>query len=121
MRGWIIFLVSNTLTARCTIEKLPLVLSDHNPLLLSIEFDSAIRNMKTWTFERALLINEKYCDYMRQWIPRFLEENIGSASIEIVWDVLKAGIRGETLRFSLNANKAKQEMKVLQNNKVMAE
>lgn len=92
-------------------EKLPRILSDHNPLTFTFESGLMKPHANIWTFERTLLVNEQYCDYMQEWIPRLLVENLGSASIEIVWDTLKAGIRGETLRFSLNSNKkASNEM-----------
>lgn len=36
---------------------------------------------------------------MREWIPRFLEENKGSAKVETIWYAFKAGIKGETMRY----------------------
>lgn len=39
------------------------------------------------------------------WIHEFLSINNGTASKMVVWDTLKAGIRGETLRFAVRRNK----------------
>lgn len=46
---------------------------------------------------------------MKAWLEGFLEINRESVSTEMVWDALKAGIRGETLSYSIRRSKIEEE------------
>lgn len=82
----------------------PRLLSVHNPLIMNIAGAIKTAQRSAWTFEKALLYDENYCRHMGNWLSEFLGINIGSTTDRIVWDTLKAAIRGETLQFSIRRN-----------------
>ncbi|KAJ1206139.1 hypothetical protein NDU88_001548 [Pleurodeles waltl] len=87
-------------------------MADHNPLLLEVKLTGWQRPRKDWMFERALLNDSLYIQHMCKRLSDFLEVNMGTAPLEILWDTLKAVIWGETLGFCIRRQKlvAAQEL-----------
>lgn len=101
------FFASISLQLRMKIEKQSRIVSAHSPRILSLRVDRVGKSQNNWSFERALLSDVGYVEHMKTWIDTFWEINRSSAAPRIVWDTFKAGVRGETLSFSLY--KQKQE------------
>lgn len=87
------------------------IISDHNPVLLELDI-SLNPQPKAWTFERKLLLDPIYCEYMHKWIAEFFKNNRGSASGLIVWDTFKTGVQGKHLAIpSLSSVRTVQKLR----------
>lgn len=86
-----------------------MIMSDHNPLVIEVTFTTGPRKQWVWTFERKLLIDHEYISHMRKWIKQYWEINRYSTGAGMVWDALKAGVRGETCSFSLSRRKREMQ------------
>lgn len=83
-------------------------LSDHAPLLLSLEINNNPRNT-LWKLNSSILNNLQFKTQMKEDIKLFLEENDnGEVGPEIIWDTLKAVVRGKIISFCAGKKKERQ-------------
>ena len=84
-------------------------LSDHAPLSCTVDIiDNPGKTL--WRLNRSILNNPRFKTQMREEIKRFLEENDnGEVDSAIVWDTLKAVIRGSIISFCAYEKKQKHD------------
>ena len=105
------FLVSeNMLTMVKNCSYLAATLSDHNPIVLSLETNIIHSSQRTWRFQPYLLKDPEFVKFMNNQIDIFLETNLNSAPHSIVWDSLKAYMRGHILSYCSHKVKEKKKM-----------
>lgn len=92
-----------------------IVISDHAPVVLDLHFPSNIRECPLWAFNPLLLSNDKFCNFVSTNIDTFLEFNkTDTVSYSLLWETLKAYLRGQILSHTLYANKeCKKELQAL--------
>lgn len=75
-------------------------LSDHAPLLLSLQISNNPRNTLWRINNSSILNNLQFKTQMKEDIKMFLDENDNrEVGTQIVWDALKAVFRGEIIYF----------------------
>lgn len=83
-------------------------LSDHAPLSLSLKITNNIRNT-LWRLNTSILNNEQFKLNMKQEIVRIIAENDnGEVGFDIVWDTLKAILRGKIISYCSFKKKERQ-------------
>lgn len=81
-------------------EYLAMTHSDHAPLMLLIAQKYIASSVRLWRFPIQLLNDADYVKVIRNNIESFLSINKGTASPIIVWESLKAYLRGETISYT---------------------
>lgn len=95
-------LLSNVIST----EYLAIVISDHSPLVLDISLTSRPRSRPLWRFDSLLLSNKDFCDYISTSIDNFISINKSdSTSSSLLWESLKAYLRGQIISYSANLTK----------------
>ena len=85
-------------------------LSDHNPIFLTISINNRKRQT-LWRLNVGMLNNEQRKEGIRKEIKTYLEiNNNGEVDPTIVWDAMKAVIRGKLIAETSLVKKAKKEM-----------
>lgn len=92
------------------------ILSDHSALLFSIDFDGPPAPSKTWRFNTSLLANQQFIEFMNAHLDTFSAVHQDSTVCPlIVWDTLKAYIRGMIIAFSSSLKaKTKDELQYIE-------
>uniref|UniRef100_A0A3B5RAA6 Reverse transcriptase domain-containing protein n=1 Tax=Xiphophorus maculatus TaxID=8083 RepID=A0A3B5RAA6_XIPMA len=105
------FLIDNRLLSSLTGCKYDaIVLSDHAPVSISIRFDSHPIERPPWRLGTRLLSNEKFVSFVARQIDFFIENNRGpEVSASLLWETLKAFIRGEIISYVKYENKLRRE------------
>lgn len=86
------------------------VISDHSPISLSIQFGGSFQPRTPWRLNVRLLSDEKFVDMISNQIDLFLSINkTPEISASVLWDTLKAYIRGQIISFANHEKKQKQE------------
>ena len=86
-----------------------IVISDHAALVLDINFSACQKERPLWRFNPLLLSDEKFCDYVSNSIDSFIATNkVGDTSASLLWESLKAFLRGQIISYSISSNKAKR-------------
>lgn len=90
-------------------------LSDHAPIYLSIDFDLRVKN-NTWKLNSSLLNDPSFKAQIKSEISLFLEFNdTGEVSPPMLWDTLKAVLRGKIIAISSfrkkNRNRKLEDLK----------
>ena len=90
-------------------------LSDHAPIYLSVDFDLRPKN-NTWKLNSSLLNDSSFKARIKSEISLFLEFNdTGEVSPPMLWDTLKAVLRGQIIAISSfkkkNRNKKLEDLK----------
>lgn len=90
-------------------------LSDHAPIYLSTDFDLRLKN-NTWKLNSSLLNDPSFKTQIKSEISLFLELNdTGEVSPPILWDTLKAVLRGKIIAISSfkkkNRNRKLEDLK----------
>lgn len=75
-------------------------LSDHNSIRMTLLIDPIQPSPQRWRFKTFMLKDPEFIIYMTTQIELFLETNVNSASNAIIWDSLKAFMRGCILSYS---------------------
>ena len=102
-----LFLLSTQLIHR-TLESdyLSRMLSDHSPLTLSILMPEKPANQYRWRLNPTLLHRPDFCQFIRDQIKLFCEINCPSSpSSFILWDTLKAYLRGQIISYTKGIKK----------------
>lgn len=83
-----------------------IVISDHAPVFLSMSLPNLPQIKRHWHFNSTLLSDSKFVKFMEEQISLFLEINNSSeTSSLVVWDALKAFLRGQIISYSANMKK----------------
>lgn len=92
----------------CNCEIGNIDLSDHAPLLLNVEINDDFKNIQ-WRLNTSVLNDLQFTKLIKSDIKTFLKENLnGEVSPEIVWDTLKAIMRGKIISFCVQKKRARQ-------------
>lgn len=112
------FIDKRLLPAVKTIDYSAIVESDHAPLTLGVNFALNYSTKPTWKLNTILLSDETFCQYISKAIDDFLLTNqTDSASPSLLWETLKAVLRGHIISFMASRNKQrKQTQETLINN-----
>ena len=100
----------------------PRVVSDHSPIYLTLNVDN--RPKKTiWRLNTSLLNNKSAVQQIKSEIKTFLVHNDnGEVNPNILWDTLKAVVRGKLISLSTAIKKAKEHtLKQLESNLIELE
>lgn len=103
------FIDSKLLTAVKYIDYEAIVLSDHAPLRLQLNFPGR-RSIKTWRLDNGLLSSESHVEYIRSQIAVYMQTNDSpEVSDSTLWEACKAFIRGQIISYSAQLAKTKSE------------
>ena len=83
-------------------------LSDHTPVMVTIQINSQVGNT-LWRLNSSILNYMPFKTQIKKEIEQFLKENNnGEVASEIVWDTLKAVLRGEIISYCAKKKKERQ-------------
>lgn len=83
-----------------------IVISDHAPLLLSLQFQDKMLGSRSWKFNSLLLSDKAFCDSLKDKLDIFLEINtIPETSPSIIWESFKAYALGQVISYSVCVNR----------------
>lgn len=102
------FFINNSLISHIVnSEYLPIVISDHAPLcLLDILLLLHHTSRPPWRFNSLLLSDAAFCEYIYTSIDDFLLTNqTNSISYSLLWETLKAFLRGQIISYSAYIDK----------------
>ncbi len=87
-------------------EYLPIVISDHGPLVLNITLSTQPRSPPYWRFDSLLLSNSRFCDRIAAAVDDFLICNqMNSTSHSLLQEALKVYLRGQIISYESYLNK----------------
>lgn len=90
-------------------EYLPIVISDHGPVTLDIVLSMQTRTSPHWRLNSLLLSDAAFCNFISNSIDVFLSLNqTDSTSHSLLWETLKAYIRGQIISFSSHLYKTRR-------------
>lgn len=110
------FLIDNQLlpsVSSCDYQSI--VISDHAPITMSLALPGLPQTRRHWRFNSTLLSDTDFVKFMEEQIIFFFDTNTSpETSSLIVWDALKAYLRGQIVSYTVNmkrkANKERQEL-----------
>ena len=83
-----------------------IVISDHAPLSVDIRLQPHSKTRPIWRFNSLLLSDQSFCDQISSSIDSFLITNrTDSISHSLIWESLKAFLRGQIISYSANLSK----------------
>lgn len=87
-----------------------IVISDHAPLLLSLQFQDKMLGSRSWKFNSLLLSDKAFCDTLKNQLDIFLEINtIPETSPSIILESFKAYARGQAISYSACVNRQRRK------------
>lgn len=101
------FFLDNALIPKVTLCKYhAIVISDHAPVQMDILLPNTAASQRLWRFDSSLLADEDFCKFITFHIEVFLEtNNTPGISKSIIWESLKAYLRGQIISFAAHKNK----------------
>lgn len=104
------FFIDRTLLPTVTsVAYSSIVNSDHSPVILDLNLEPQHRESRSWRLDSTLLSDAKFCNLITQSIGNFLETNdTEDTSPSLLWETLKAFLRGEIISYTAHANKARK-------------
>lgn len=82
------------------------LLSDHSPLVLTIDMPDKQVTVHRWRFNTLLLRRPDFCNFIRNQINMFCETNADSTADKfLLWDTLKAYLRGQIISYASRIKK----------------
>lgn len=95
-----------------TITYSAIVESDHAPILMDLHFHKNYSSRPQWRFNTTLLSDNSFCSLISIAITTFLETNkTESVSPSLLWETLKAYLRGEIIAYSSHRNRERKRQK----------
>lgn len=95
-------------------EILPMLLSDHAPVLLTLSLTPTIPRSKRWRFNVFLLKNEQFMLSIIQELKLFIRLNdTPDVSPHTLWEATKCFIRGNSISFASSLSKNRREKMVI--------
>lgn len=105
-----LFLTSQTLLPHIkTCLYLAATLSDHNALMMEVSMPQEGPTTHRWRFKTFLLKDPDFVNYMNDKLDIYLETNLNTASHSVVWETLKAYMRGNIISYLSHKNKQKRD------------
>lgn len=105
------FLVDNRIlpsVSSCSYE--PIVISDHAPVTVNIHFGGHAHSRTPWRFNTRLLSDDNFVGMISAQIDMFLSINkTPDISASLLWETLKAYIRGQIISYVNHENKQRRE------------
>lgn len=97
-------------------QYLPITMSDHATVILDLHFSMKPKGFRHWRLDPLLLADANFCKQISESITFFCETNKNDEiSLSILWDTLKAYIRGKIISFTSHTNKLRRaQQKVLE-------
>lgn len=103
------FIDQNLLPFVNKVEYSSIIESDHAPVVLDLAFPLYQSELPSWRLDRNLLADERFCEMISQKIDDFINFNQkDDISPSLLWETLKAVIRGEIISYSAKINKMKR-------------
>lgn len=104
------FFVDGSLFPKVTNTKyLPIVISDHTPLVLDIVLNSHRLDRPPWRLNSLLLSDPSFCELISSSIDTFLRINkTPNTSYSLLWDTLRAYLRGYIISYASHQNKIRK-------------
>ena len=100
---------SKLLTIVTYLDYEAIVLSDHAPLRLQLNFPCRY-SARTWRMDNGLLASETHVEFIRSQIALYMQTNeTPDVSKSILWEALKAFVRGQIISYSAQLVKTKNE------------
>lgn len=97
-----------SLASKC--EYQAIVISDHAPLLITLNLPTTISGYRPWRFNTLLLSDTEFLKFISKEIHEFLEYNrTPGVSHCLIWETLKAYLRGQIISYSARVKKKQQE------------
>lgn len=96
------FVLDNALISDvCYCAYQSIIISDHAPLVLDLKFSNLPSLRRSWRLNTSLLADDDFVGFISDQISFFLSVNISpDVSNIIVWDALKAYIRGQIISYN---------------------
>ena len=106
-----LFLVDNSLLSEVSTCKYDaIVISDHAPISMKIRFQNVSTTRAPWRLNTRLLSNEGFVEFVSKRIDYFLSFNkTPDVSASLLWESLKAFIRGEIISYSAFEEKCRKD------------
>lgn len=110
--------LSQSLVHHAKPDILPILLSDHAPVLCLIFPKGVPQKATRWRFNDSLLLDKNFDTQIRDKLVEFIEINKqGCPNAQILWETVKCFIRGFCISFSSSRNKArKRRLEELESN-----
>lgn len=87
-------------------DYLPIIISDHAPVILDISFTLNIKQRPLWKLDPLLLSEKDFCYFVATNIDTFLAINkTDNISHSTIWESLKAFLRGQIISYTAFKNK----------------
>lgn len=87
-----------------------IVLSDHSPVQMDLIFPANVAPQRSWRLDPQLLLCKHFRTFLNNQIDFFLETNDAQeVSRGILWDSMKAYIRGQIISYVAHKNKERSE------------
>jgi len=103
------FIDRSFLSAVESCEYTTIVISDHAALFVDINFSICQKERPLWRFNSLLLSDKAFCKNISDSIDLFISTNsTQGTSASLLWETLKAFLRGQIISYSILANKNKQ-------------
>lgn len=86
------------------------VISDHSPVIMNVQIRGVVPARSAWRFNIRLLSSEKFVEMISDQIDIFLSVNkTADVSPSVLWETLKAYIRGQIISFASYERKQKKK------------
>lgn len=93
--------VSSTLISNIPhVKMLPILLSDHSPILCNLLPSCPPAKLKRWRFNTSFLTNSDFLGKLKDHLVDFLEHNRNYTNPQLLWEACKCAIRGFCISFS---------------------
>lgn len=101
------FLVDkNLISSLISVQYLPISVSDDSVVVLDLCFDLKPKHFRFWRLDPLLLREEKFCKYVVDSVKVFCDTNKNKeTSPSLLWDTLKAFLRGKIISYTSYVNK----------------
>ena len=109
------FIDSKLILKVLTVNYHPIVISDHAPLSLDIQFSSQPRYPTPWRFNTLLLSDDTFYKFIAAKIDGYIAINKNDTdpvSCSLLWESLKAYIRGQIILYSAHLNLKSRKAKL---------
>lgn len=90
-------------------QYLPITVSDHATVVLDLHFSMKPKEFSHWRLDPLSLADDNFCKHISESITFFCETNKSDeTSPSILWETLKAYIRGKIISFTSHTNKLRR-------------
>lgn len=102
----------NIISSLISAQYLPITVSDHSTVTLDLRFDLKPKQYRSWRLDPLLLSKEAFCKVISEEITFFCDTNKNDGtSPSLLWESLKAFIRGKIISYTSHLNKQRRKRK----------